>query len=79
MLPFSNVEILEHIDEKGRSPYADWFDALDPVAAAKGAVALARMSQGNFSNANVLVVASMNTESTSVRAIEFISGGTVST
>ena len=34
----------------GSSPYAEWFAALDPMAAAKVSVAAARMEQGNLSN-----------------------------
>jgi putative addiction module killer protein len=44
------VEIREYIDVNGRSPYAKWFDVLNAPAAAKVAVALVRMEQGNFSN-----------------------------
>jgi putative addiction module killer protein len=33
----------------GRSPFARWFNGLSPEAAARGAVALTRLSQGNFS------------------------------
>ena len=44
------MRILEYIDPAGRSPFADWFDGLDSQAAAKIAVALARMEQGNLSN-----------------------------
>ncbi|MGA7891607.1 MAG: type II toxin-antitoxin system RelE/ParE family toxin [Candidatus Sulfotelmatobacter sp.] len=50
MLPLNWVEILEYLEPDGRSPYAEWFDSLNPPAAAKVAVALARMSQGNLSN-----------------------------
>jgi putative addiction module killer protein len=44
------IEIKEYIDVNGRSPYAKWFDGLNAPAAAKVAVALVRMEQGNFSN-----------------------------
>jgi putative addiction module killer protein len=44
------VEIREYIDAAGRSPYAAWFDSLNAEAAAKVAVAVTRMSLGNFSN-----------------------------
>lgn len=44
------VEIREYIDVNGRSPYAKWFDVLKAPAAAKVAVALVRMEQGNLSN-----------------------------
>jgi|SRR5208282_189571 len=51
MLPSDRVEILEYLELDGRSPYAEWFSRLNPPAAAKVAVALARLSQGNFSSA----------------------------
>jgi putative addiction module killer protein len=45
------VEILEYLDAEGRSPYRDWFDGLNAVAAAKITVAITRMRLGNLSNA----------------------------
>ena len=45
------VEIREYIDAKGHSPYARWFNRLKAQAAAKVAMALIRMEQGNLSNA----------------------------
>ncbi len=45
------IEIREYIDTLGRSPFARWFDGLNARAAAKVATALARMEQGNLSNA----------------------------
>jgi putative addiction module killer protein len=50
VLPSDRVEILEYVELNGRSPYADWFNSLNPTGAARVAVALARLSQGNFSN-----------------------------
>jgi len=50
VLPLDRVKILEYLELNGRSPYAEWFNGLNPPAAAKVAVALARLSQGNFSN-----------------------------
>jgi putative addiction module killer protein len=50
VLPSNRVAVLEYLELNGRSPYADWFNHLNPAAAAKVAVALARLSQGNFSN-----------------------------
>jgi putative addiction module killer protein len=44
------IEIQEFLDASGRSPFARWFDGLNAVAAARVAVALTRLSQGNFSN-----------------------------
>jgi hypothetical protein len=48
VLPLKPVEVLEYLELDGHSPYANWFDSLTPQAAAKVAVALARLSQGNF-------------------------------
>ena len=45
------IEIKEYIGTDGRSPYARWFDRLNARAAAKVAIALVRLEQGNFSNA----------------------------
>ena len=44
------VEVLEYLDTNGRSPYAEWFDSLNAQAAAKVAVTIMRIGQGNFSN-----------------------------
>lgn len=41
----------EYVDAHGRSPFAEWFERLGATAAAKVTVALARMEQGNLSNA----------------------------
>jgi putative addiction module killer protein len=49
MLPFV-VEVFEYLDHHGRSPYAAWFNALNPQAAAKVVVAVTRISLGNLSN-----------------------------
>ncbi|HJP20656.1 MAG TPA: type II toxin-antitoxin system RelE/ParE family toxin, partial [Alphaproteobacteria bacterium] len=45
------AEIREYLDTRDRSPYAGWFDRLNARAAAKIAMALVRMEQGNLSNA----------------------------
>jgi putative addiction module killer protein len=44
------MQIVEYLAE-GRSPFALWFDDLDPQAAAKVTVALQRLREGNLSNA----------------------------
>jgi putative addiction module killer protein len=44
------IEIREFLDPGGRSPFGQWFESLNAVAAAKVAIALTRLSQGNFSN-----------------------------
>lgn len=43
-------QVVELLLEDGTSPYADWFETLDPVAAAKIVTAKLRMEQGNLSN-----------------------------
>jgi putative addiction module killer protein len=45
------IEIREYLAPDGISPYAKWFDELNAQAAAKVATAVARMAQGNLSNA----------------------------
>ena len=44
------VDVCEYLDRAGRSLYADWFDSLNAQAAAKVAVAIMRLGQGNYSN-----------------------------
>jgi putative addiction module killer protein len=51
MLPSMMIEVREYIDRSGHSPFGAWSDPLTVAAAVKVAVALARMQQGNFSNA----------------------------
>jgi putative addiction module killer protein len=45
------LELRYYLASDGGSPFEDWFSALDAQAAAKVAVALARLEQGNLSNA----------------------------
>jgi len=45
------MEVREYVDERDRSPFAEWFSRLDAQAAAKVAVALVRMEEGNFAHA----------------------------
>lgn len=44
-------ENLEYETEDGLSPFGEWFNSLNPQAAARIAVAVTRMEQGNLSNA----------------------------
>jgi putative addiction module killer protein len=44
------LDIAEHADQDGSSPFARWFSELDAHAAAKVTVSLARLAQGNTSN-----------------------------
>lgn len=41
------VEVSQYERENGECPFADWFDSLEPVTAAKVRVAIIRMEQGN--------------------------------
>ncbi|MGH9743078.1 MAG: type II toxin-antitoxin system RelE/ParE family toxin [Candidatus Acidiferrum sp.] len=45
------MDVREYLDKSGHSPFAGWSDRLNREAAAKVATALARIQQGNFSNA----------------------------
>jgi len=44
------LKVLEYVDAAGQSPFAKWFDRLNPTAAAKVTIALYRLEHGNFSN-----------------------------
>ena len=44
------ITIREYLDQKGRSPFAKWFEGLNAPAAAKVTTALVRIEQGNLSN-----------------------------
>lgn len=50
MVLLSMIDVREYLDLDGDSPFRDWFDGLDPVAAAKITVALGRIAAGNLSN-----------------------------
>ena len=51
MLPYDVTELRYYVAIDGKSPFENWFAELDAAAAAKVAVALARLEQGNLSNA----------------------------
>ena len=44
------MKVEEYIKADGSSPYQEWFDSLDAIAAAKVSVAKTRMELGNTSN-----------------------------
>ena len=50
MLPNRSFELRSYEDALARSPFDAWFNNLGPVAAARVAVALTRLEQGNVSN-----------------------------
>jgi putative addiction module killer protein len=43
------LTVVEYIPEDGSNPYRDWFDSLDPHAAAKVTTATLRLEMGNTS------------------------------
>jgi putative addiction module killer protein len=43
-------ELRQYVTERNRSPYGEWFDRLDNVAAAKVVTSLVRLEAGNTSN-----------------------------
>jgi putative addiction module killer protein len=45
------LDVREYLDRAGHSPFSAWSDRLNREAAAKVAAALARIQQGNLSNA----------------------------
>jgi putative addiction module killer protein len=51
VLPSGVAELRYYLAADGDSPFAHWFSALETAAAAKVSVALARLEQGNLSNA----------------------------
>lgn len=48
MLP--SVELRQYVDAGGRSPFDQWFNRLDDVAAARVTTSLTRLGTGNWSN-----------------------------
>jgi hypothetical protein len=67
------IELRGYIDEKGNKRFAQWLEGLEAAAAAKVTIALARIELGNLSQVKALVLASLNTRSTSVPATASIS------
>jgi putative addiction module killer protein len=43
------ITLRQYLEESGRNPFAEWFDALDTQAFAKVTAALTRIGEGNFS------------------------------
>ena len=50
MLPSIAIEVREYVAADGSGPYRKWFNRLNAQAAAKVAIAITRMEQGNLSN-----------------------------
>ena len=45
----ADIRIIEYVDRQSRSPFALWFEGLNPPAAAKVAAAIYQMAAGNWS------------------------------
>jgi hypothetical protein len=71
MLPSHTVQVREYLDRSGHSPFAAWTDSLNREAAVKVAAALARIQQGNFSNAKGVAQVSRSTGLILVQGTEF--------
>ena len=50
MLLFTVIDVREYLAVDGSNPYRKWFNSLNAHAAAKVAIAVTRMGQGNLSN-----------------------------
>jgi len=48
------MDLVEYLDEKGRSPFENWFKRINAQAAAKVTAALVRLEGGNTSNVKSL-------------------------
>ena len=48
VLPSNHFKLVEYLCVGGKSPFADWFEALDPTTRARVSVTLNRMTFGNF-------------------------------
>jgi putative addiction module killer protein len=44
------TRVMELLQEDGTNPFAEWFDRLDAIAAAKVTTAVVRIGLGNLSN-----------------------------
>jgi putative addiction module killer protein len=48
------MDLVEYLDEKGRSPFEHWFNRINAQAAAKVTTSLVRLEGGNTSNVKSL-------------------------
>jgi putative addiction module killer protein len=48
------MDLVEYLDEKGRSPFENWFNRINAQAAAKVTTSLVRLEGGNTSNVKSL-------------------------
>ena len=71
------LDVREYLAVDGSSPYAKWFKNLNAPAAAKVAMAITRMAQGNLLIQRALEAGFKNTASTSDPVIESTLAGMV--
>jgi putative addiction module killer protein len=50
MVSSKKLEVEQYVDAEGKNPFADWFNGLDPIAAAKITVVVEKLADGKFSN-----------------------------
>ncbi|MCV0396234.1 MAG: type II toxin-antitoxin system RelE/ParE family toxin [Rhizobiaceae bacterium] len=48
------MNLVEYVDDRGRSPFGEWFDRLPPATAARIVTGLARMEAENLTNAKAI-------------------------
>jgi putative component of toxin-antitoxin plasmid stabilization module len=72
------IDVREYLAADVSSPYAKWFNVLNAPAAAKVAIAITRMAQGNLSNTKSVGGGIQDIASTSALGIESIWAVTVS-
>ena len=48
--PMVSIRVVEYVREDGSIPFKEWFDSLDPAAAAKVAAAQARLNKARKMN-----------------------------
>ena len=75
-MPYGMVLIEEYLTEDGESAFGQWFDGLDPQAAAIITVAIGRLGDGNTSNAKPIGEGAAELRIDRGPAIEFTSAGT---
>jgi putative addiction module killer protein len=44
------ITVKQYVDLEGKSPFGEWLDGLDDLAAARVLTAVTRIAQGNFSS-----------------------------
>jgi putative component of toxin-antitoxin plasmid stabilization module len=74
------IELVEYLDERGRSVFCDWKRALDPVTRARIQRALLKLEQGNLTGltsrcGSTLVLVSVSTWRRTAKTLVVLLGG----